>query len=156
MPSQTIHLCQHGHYDYRCAVVVTLLCLIAGGSNCKFSLKKNPSSSNFYKRWKRKPPPPPPPLPWCLLFDPLPLTIRHKRVKVIPDIFLPFCFSNLKEKERTFETRESFFYFNSKVLFVLKINCKVLESCILWLRQMPKHWTKNTFNWLTWEVSPVQ
>ena len=45
--------------------------------------------------------------------------VSFRDLKVMPDIFLLFCFSI--PKESTFETEENICFFSSKVLIVLKI-----------------------------------
>ena len=49
------------------------------------------------------------------------------------------------------------FYFTSKALFVLsrKSNFRDLDVQIAWCHQMPKHKTRNTFYWITWEINTV-
>ena len=67
-------------------------------------------------------------------------------------LFLLVCFLCLKES--TCENRKNVFYFTSKAFFILEKKFFILlDFQILWCHQMPKHKTRNTFYWITWEVN---
>ena len=75
-------------------------------------------------------------------------------LKVVSIAFLLVCFVCLKDS--TCETRINAFYFISKALLVLEIiKFNVLDIQISWRHQMPKHETRNTYYWITWEVSAI-
>ena len=83
-------------------------------------------------------------------FCPLPAPIL-KRVKGCAcDIFGSLFFKSTS----TCETRKNAFCFTSKALFVLeKMFFRILDILVSWRHQMPKHKTRNTFFWISWEVN---
>ena len=54
--------------------------------------------------------------------------------------------------ESTWETRKNVLYFTSKAFFILEI---IMISSNTFHDLMPKYKTRNTFYWITWEVSTV-
>ena len=73
-------------------------------------------------------------------------------LKVVSATFTLICFLRLNESNC--QTSKNVFYFSSKAPFVLKkSNFRILHFQILWRHQMPKHKTRNTFHWKTWEYS---
>ena len=79
---------------------------------------------------------------------------KSNALKVVSATFLLVCFSSLKES--TYETRKMFFISLRKLFsFPRKSNFRFLDYQILWRYQMPKHKTRNTFYWITWEVNTV-
>ena len=60
----------------------------------------------------------------------------------------------LNLKESTYQTRKKVFYFTSKAFSLSrKSNFRILLFQISWRHQMPMHKTRNTFQWITWEVN---
>ena len=78
----------------------------------------------------------------------------HQPLKVLSVTFVLVCFLSLNES--TFQTRRNVFISLQK-LFSLsrKSNFRILHFQISWCHQMPKHKTRNTFHWITWEVNAV-
>ena len=75
-------------------------------------------------------------------------------LKVVSATFFLVCFVYLKEN--TYETRKSVFYFTSKTLFILEIvKFYLFRYSNDMTSSMPKHETRNTYYWKTWEVNIV-
>ena len=82
---------------------------------------------------------------------PLFVTLKQKGLmpKIVSATSLLVCFACLKES--TFETKKNVFFFYFESSFSSWDN-QILTSLILKC-QMPKHETRNTFYWITWEVN---
>ena len=69
-------------------------------------------------------------------------------------IFLLVCFLSLNES--TCQIRKNVFYFTLKtLLFSRKSNFRILHFQVLWRHEMPKHNTRNTFQWIPREVNSL-
>ena len=55
----------------------------------------------------------------------------------------------VKQKKKFFISLQKLF------LFLRKSNFRILDIQISWYHQMPMHKTRNTFYWITWEVSTI-
>ena len=88
----------------------------------------------------------------CLFWDFKP-DIKFQLVKrCIRYIFLLVCFSSLNES--LCQTKKMLFILLQKLfLFMRKSNFLILNFQISWRHLMSNHKTRNTFNWITWEVN---
>ena len=75
-------------------------------------------------------------------------------LKVVSATFVLVCFLSLKES--TCKTRKNVFNsLQTLFSFSRKSNFRILHFQISWRHQMPKHKTRSTFHWITWEVKTV-
>ena len=73
-------------------------------------------------------------------------------LKVVSTTFLLVCF--LSWKGSTCETRKNVFISLQKLFsFSRKSNFRILDILVSLRHQVPKHKTRNTFFWLTWEIT---
>ena len=79
----------------------------------------------------------------------------ESNLKALSAAFLLVLNSRLKGS--TWETCKNVFYFTSKLFsFSRTSNFSILDIRISWRHQMPKHKTRDTFYWITWEVNTVR
>ena len=107
---------------------------------------------------------------WCKIWRRIDMSVQNwheefdefwpKHLKISEICPLKVCyiffslFLSLSESPR--QARKNVFYFTSKdILFSRKSNFSILDFQISWCHQMPKHETRNTFYWITWEVNTV-